>query len=133
LNNVDHEDRERDDQENMNEATGRIGRDDAQQPQNQQNYKYCPEHFYPFRRPCRCFLPGNLQAFVIGYSGRLSELRRRNKKDPKASRYPPFNTPKMLAMAVGDFGSSRHTRSPPPQPHFLSILANWLEISSSRP
>ena len=55
LNNVDQDDRERDDQENVNEATERIRRDDSKQPENQQNYKYCPEHFNPFLRSCRYF------------------------------------------------------------------------------
>src|SRR5260370_16357595 len=57
LNNVDQDDSKRDHQENVNEAAERIGRDDAKQPENQQNYKYCPEHFYSFRRSCPFFLP----------------------------------------------------------------------------
>jgi hypothetical protein len=45
LNDVYQDDYKRDYQEYMDEAAECIGRDHSQQPENQQNYEDCPEHF----------------------------------------------------------------------------------------
>jgi hypothetical protein len=45
LNQLDDKYDQRDDQEDVNESAQRITGDEAEQPQDQQNYEYCPKHF----------------------------------------------------------------------------------------
>lgn len=65
MNDVYQDDYKRDYQEYMDEAAECIGRDHSQQPENQQNYEDCPEHFYPFPAVrAAVFTTGNLKALL---------------------------------------------------------------------
>jgi hypothetical protein len=45
---LDYQNNEGDDEQQMNESAQRIGANYSEQPQNQQNDKYSPEHKVPF-------------------------------------------------------------------------------------
>jgi hypothetical protein len=44
-NQLEHQRDNRQHQKNVNEPTQRVAADDAEQPQDEQNYKDCPKHF----------------------------------------------------------------------------------------
>ena len=48
LDQIDNQHHNRNDEQNMNESTHRVGADQSKEPEHQQDHEYCPQHNVPF-------------------------------------------------------------------------------------
>jgi hypothetical protein len=48
LDQIDNQHHDRNDEQDVNESTQRVGADQSKQPEHQQDHEYCPQHNIPF-------------------------------------------------------------------------------------
>jgi hypothetical protein len=61
--NYQHDDREH--QQDVNESTKRVGADQTEQPEHEQNNEYCPQHSFPPGSGFLCFVSQGAGALVF--------------------------------------------------------------------
>lgn len=48
LDQIDNQHHDRNDEQDVNESTHRVGADQSKEPEHQQDHEYCPQHNVPF-------------------------------------------------------------------------------------
>jgi hypothetical protein len=77
LDQIDNQHHDRNDEQDVNESTQRVGADQSKQPEHQQDHEYCPQHNIPFGSvTCSFVRCGSAALMESKISARLAYLWR---------------------------------------------------------